>query len=143
MKIKKDTFVSVANLVISDCEMDVKAGLRPKSALTNYRQRMRQIYEPFFGKLSVKEIDHRNLKDFQGWLLDEWEHSASTIRVHMSFVSVVLKQAADEGLIINAPRIPRPKQKDCPRPSFTMAEYRKLLEVMNVNSRANLSPFSL
>lgn len=121
------TFVSVAETLIKDAEVAVKLGARSDSLPRDYKQRLDCYCRPFFSKTAVMDVNHRKLKAFQAWLLDEREVSGSTIRTIMSFVSCVLKLAANEGHISSVPLVPRPAQKDAPRPSFTRAEYKKLL----------------
>lgn len=133
----KNTFVSVARQLIKDAETDVKSGSRPASIVRDYTQRLECYCEPFFGKTEVAKIDHRKLKEFQAYLVDEREISTGSILVIMSFVSVVLKLAADENMIHSIPRIPRPKQKDLPRTGLTHQEYRDLLKVMKSLEKAS------
>jgi hypothetical protein len=134
---KKNTFVAVALQLIADAEIEVKAGSRPESIVRDYKQRLNCYCKPFFGSTAVTSIDHRKLKEFQAWLVEERELSVATIRSIMSFVSVVLKLAADENMIHNVPRIPRPRQKDCPRAGFTRDEYKSLLATMKKLEKAN------
>lgn len=124
------TFVGIANKLIHDAEVDVKAGAKSRHLPRDYRQRLKAYCGPFFGDAQVSEITHRRLKELVAWLIEERELSSGSVRAIMSFVSMVLKLAADEELITQVPRIPRPRQKDCPRACFTEPEYLRLLTAM-------------
>jgi integrase len=122
-----DSFVGVAFRLIADAEAEAKLQDRRSSRPRDYRQRLNAYCEPFFAEAGIGEIDHRRLKAFQLWLIEERGLSGSTILTIMSFVSMVFRLAADEGLIANVPRVPRPRQKDRPRPGFSWTEYQRLL----------------
>jgi integrase len=122
-----DTFVGVALRLIADAEVEGKVQGRRSSRPRDYRQRLNAYCIPFFGEALIVEIDHRRLKAFQLWLIKERALSGSTVLTIMSFVSMVLRLAADEGIITSLPRVPRPRQKDRPRPGFSWTEYQRLL----------------
>ncbi|WP_158916054.1 hypothetical protein [Caulobacter sp. S45] len=133
----KHTVASVAEMLIKDAEIAVKAGSRPKNLLDNYTQRLEGYVRPFFGKTLVTAVNHRKLKEFEAWLIEERELAVGSVLAVMSFVSVVLKLALDEDIISTPIRMPRLKQKDCPRPGFTWEEYRKLLSTMKKLEKAS------
>jgi len=68
----------------------------------------------------------------------EEQVKSGTILTVMSFISCVLNLAVDEGIIQRAPKIPRPKQEDCPRSAFTRAEYLRLLATCREVERGKL-----
>lgn len=123
----KTTFVDVAQRLIKDAEIDGKAGVKASTLVRDYRQRLAAYCEPFFRDDPVDSTNHRRLKEFQAWLVESRELSSSTVLTIMSFVSMVLRLAADEDIIPHVPRIPRPRQKDSPRASFSWDEYQRLL----------------
>ena len=126
----KNSFVYIANKLIADAEIAAKTGSRSASIVRDYKQRLNAYCIPFFGTMQIAKINHRKLKEFVAWLVDERELSAATIRAIMSFVSMVFRLAADEDVIVTIPRIPRPPQKDSPRAAFTEPEYQQLLAAM-------------
>lgn len=122
-----NSFVEIAQRLVRDVEVDAKAGVKSPTLARDYKQRLSAYCAPFFGRTLVKAINHRKLKEFQAWLLEERELSSSTVLTIMSFVSMVLRLAADEDIISHIPRIPRPRQKDSPRAGFSWDEYQQLL----------------
>lgn len=127
MNYPTNSFVEIAERLIRDAEVDGRAGTKSVTLARDYRQRLNAYCAPFFGRTAVNSINHRKLKEFQAWLLEDRELSSSTVLTIMSFVSMVLRLAADEDIISHVPRIPRPRQKDSPRASFTWEEYQRLL----------------
>lgn len=123
------TFKEVADVLISDTEAEVKLGLKRSNLLRDYKVRARRHCEPFFSSTPIRKIDHRKLKEFVRHLAEK-ELKATSILAIMSFVSVTLKLAVDEGCIQTMPRIPRPSYKDCPRPAFSRRQYVHLLSTM-------------
>jgi site-specific recombinase XerD len=120
------TFVDVAEQLIADAERRVRLGENSPSLIRDYRQRLNAYGRPFFKDARVDRIDRRRLREFQNHL-SEMGLKTGTINPIMSFVSVVLKFAEEDGLIGEAPKAPRAKHRDCPRPAFSRAEYGRLL----------------
>ena len=130
-----NSFVGVAQTIIKHAEIRVKAGENSPTLVRDYKQRLTCYCQPYFKKTLVRDVDHRMLKAFYADLVTKGLSSGS-IRPILSFVSCVLKSAADEGLIRTVPNIPRPKHKDSPRPSFTRVEYRTLLQTLKEQEKA-------
>ena len=121
------TFAAVVELLIKDAETQVALKARSPSILRDYRQRYRRYCELPLGKRRVREVTHRTLKELVADMAAEGIKSGTILTV-MSFISRVLSLAVDEGVIENAPAIPRPKQQDSPRSAFSRTQYRHLLD---------------
>ncbi|USQ95888.1 tyrosine-type recombinase/integrase [Caulobacter sp. RL271] len=123
----KITFAQAALAAIEDAQTRVAMGANSKTLVRDYKHRLRTYCEPYFGKTKAVDIDGRSLRAFRTWLATEKGLKASTILTIMSFVSVVLKMAEDDGVIDRIPTVPRKGQRDCPRPWFTRDQYQALL----------------
>lgn len=123
----KVTFVEAAERLIADAEIRVRLGENRPSLVRDYRQRLNAYCRPFFGATRVDRVDRPTLKAFRLYLADKGL-KAGTINPIMSFVSMVLKLAEEENYLREAPKAPRAKQKDRPRPAFSKADYAYLLE---------------
>jgi hypothetical protein len=120
------TFVEAAELLIKDAETRVKLGENRPSLVRDYRQRLKAYCRPFFGSIRIDRVDRPKLREFRLYLAENGLKTG-TINPIMSFVSMVLKLAEDERLIREAPKAPRAKHKDSPRPAFSRDEYQRLL----------------
>jgi hypothetical protein len=122
----RTTFVKVAALLIEEAKGRVALGLASPTLPINYRDRLRAYCEPFFGKMAVASITTPKLREFRNWLMAKGL-SASSILAIMSFVSMVMRLAEEDGIISHRPTIPRGGHKDHPRPWLSRADYNNLL----------------
>jgi len=122
----KVTFVEAAERLIADGETRVRLGENKPSLVRDYRQRLNAYCRPFFGDTRIDRVDRPKLKEFKLYLAEKGL-KAGTINPIMSFVSMVLKLAEDEQHLRAAPKAPRAKQKDRPRPAFSKEDYNRLL----------------
>ncbi|WP_310541592.1 phage integrase SAM-like domain-containing protein [Phenylobacterium sp.] len=129
-------FRAFADRLILDTETEVLLGNRSQTLLRDYRQRNDCYCAPFLWDLPIREIDNRKLKDFVAYLSGKGLKSTS-VEAILSFVSMVLKLAADENCIQILPRIPRPRHKDCPRPAFTPGQYKTLIATCKKVEKGN------
>ena len=129
MPAKSPTLVQIAEDLIKDAELRVKLGENAPSLVRDYKQRLNAYAKPFFAKTKVADIDARKLRDFRAWLAER-NLKSSTINPIMSFVSVVLRRADEDGHLHFRPTAPRSKHRDLPRPAFTRDEYNKLLKFL-------------
>jgi hypothetical protein len=120
------TFVQVADMLIKDAESRVKVGENSPTLVRDYRQRRKAYVEPFFGKTRIDQVDRLKLRQFRGYLIDKGLRTG-TINPIMSFASMILRQGEECGLINEAPKAPRAKHRDAPRPAFSHPEYQRLL----------------
>jgi Phage integrase SAM-like domain len=121
------TFVQAAELLIKEAEVRVKLGENRPSLLRDYRQRLNAYCRPFFGSTRIDRVDRPKLREFRFYLAEKGLKTG-TINPIMSFASKVLSHAEDERLIKEAPKAPRAKHRDAPRPAFSNADYKRLLE---------------
>jgi integrase len=126
---KSPTFIQIAEDLIKDAELRVKLGENAPSLVRDYKQRLKAYAGPFFGNTKVADVDARKLREFRAWLAER-NLKSSTINPIMSFVSMVLRRADEDGHIRHRPAAPRAKHKDSPRPAFTREEYNKLLKFL-------------
>lgn len=124
-KFPKPTFAAAAELALADARTRIKLGENAPSLERDYVQRKRYCGE-FFRDMPLAKIDNKVLRDFRAWLIDKGL-KAPTIGGIMSYVSVALKLAEEDGLLDNLPNVPRTRQKDSPRPHFSRADYNRLL----------------
>lgn len=135
MKYTPNSFVAVAETLIRDAEIQCQIGERSSTSVRDHRQRLECYCRPFFKTMPVRDIDHRKLMDFRTELVKR-KLSSSSILCILSFVSQVLKLAVKDGIVRSVPSIPRPRQKDSPRPGFTRPEYAKLLKTLKAHEAA-------
>jgi len=121
------TFVQAAELLIKDAEVRVRLGENKPSLLRDYRQRLNAYCRPFFGSIRIDRVDSPKLREFRFYLAEKGLKTG-TINPIMSFASMVLRHAEEQRLIREAPKAPRAKHRDAPRPAFSNAEYKRLLE---------------
>lgn len=136
MSKKYGDFAYFSERLIKDAETLVQLGSRSPLILRDYRQRLEKHCKPFFGSQSVRTIDTKRLKEFVAYLAAKGL-KATSIHSVLSFVSMTLKVAADDGAIKFLPRIPRPPMKDNPRPWLSREEYKHLLLTLKRIERAN------
>jgi hypothetical protein len=102
----------------------------------DYKQRLKAYVTPFFGKTKVADVDARKLRDFRVWLAER-PLKPSSINPIMSFVSMVMRRAEEDGYLRFRPTAPRSKHKDSPRPAFTRDEYNRLLRFLQKAEAGN------
>lgn len=136
MSLKYGTIKTYGERLIKDGETLVALGSRSKTLVRDYRQRLEGHCIPFFGSQSVRTIDTRRLKEFVAYLAAKGL-KATSIHAILSFVSMALKIAVDDGVLKAMPRIPRPSAKDNPRPWFSRQEYLQLLTTLRRFERSN------
>jgi site-specific recombinase XerD len=129
MSAKYGTITTYGERLISEAETLAALGSRSKTLVRDYRQRLEGHCKPFFGSQSVRSINTPRLKEFVAYLAAK-ELKATSIHAILSFVSMALKIAVDDGVLKSLPRIPRPAAKDNPRPWFSRREYNLLLMTM-------------
>lgn len=125
----KHTFITAAQTLIKDAESRVALGQNSRRLVPDYKDRLRCHCAPFFGDMPIANIDTAKLRQFRDVLVGKGLKQA-TVLVVMSFVSMVLRMAFDDGLIRQMPSIPRKGQKPAPRPALIRDDYAKLLTVL-------------
>lgn len=129
MKRRAPTFQDVAEDVVREAEERVRLGENAPTLVRDYKQRLRAYAGPFLGTIKVDDIDARKLREFRSWLAEKGLKPA-TINPILSFVSVVLKRAEEDGQLTYRPVVTRRGHKDCPRPAFTPEQYKALLSFL-------------
>jgi hypothetical protein len=84
----------------------------------------------FFGRTDVASITTDQINAFLAFAVENSKHgrlAPGTQQRQLVVLREVLTFAFDKRLIPGLPRIPKIKQKDNPRPSFTRDEYRRLV----------------
>ncbi|WP_461343027.1 tyrosine-type recombinase/integrase [Brevundimonas sp. GN22] len=135
MRPKKITFSIAAQTAIKDAETRVKLGQNSPRLVSDYKDRLKHC-DAFFGDMPISKIDARKVRDFRDELASKGLKSTAIAPV-MSFVSVVLRLAHEDGLIMQKPPIPRPSQKPTPRSAFSLAEYKQLLQTLRSMEKAS------
>ena len=123
---RRPTFLTAAETLIRDGEARVRLGQNSPLLVRDYKDRLRCHAKPFFGDTPLDKIDATKMRSFQDYLAGK-ELSNSSIRAIMSFVSMVLRMAHDDGLIKAVPSIPHKGHKPAPRPAFNGDQYDHLL----------------
>ncbi|WP_374658424.1 tyrosine-type recombinase/integrase [Phenylobacterium sp.] len=136
MSAKYGTITTYGERLISEAETLVALGSRSKTLVRDYRQRLEGHCKPFFGSQSVRSINTPRLKEFVAYLAAKGL-KATSIHAILSFVSMTLKVAVDDGVLKAVPRMPRPSAKDNPRPWFSRQEYKQLLQTLRRLERAS------
>lgn len=125
---KTMSFVDYAEtVVIPDAVVRAGAGLNAATLPRDYKQRLDCYCRPFFGTTALHRIDAPKMRDFRNYLLEKRKLKPTTALPVISFVSKTLTMAAEDGKIVQTPRIVRPPQKAKTRPWFTTDQYRKQL----------------
>lgn len=135
MRPKKITFSIAAQTAIKDAETRVKLGQNSPRLVSDYKDRLKHC-DAFFGDMPISKIDARKLRDFRDELASKGLKSTAIAPV-LSFVSVVLRFAHEDGLISQRPPIPRLSQKATPRSAFSRDEYKQLLQALKAMERAS------
>ena len=91
----------------------------------NFEYRFNKSVLPFFGHLSVQEINYIRLEQYVTHLSSAGI-SAVTVRSYLLLVRKVLSQASRHGLIQSVPEFPSVRVRHKARGWFTPAEYLKL-----------------
>ncbi len=121
------TFIDAAEQLIEDAKLRVRLGENRPSLVRDYTQRLNAYCRPFFGTMRVDRVDRPLLRKFRVYLADRGLKTG-TINPIMSFASMVLRHAEDLRFIKEAPKAPRAKHRDAPRPAFSSTDYRRMLK---------------
>jgi site-specific recombinase XerD len=120
------TFIECAEALLAESHVRARLGEASKFLPENYKQRLEKC-RPQFKVMPVRKVDRKMLKGvIRG--LAESGLKPSSINPVMSFISMVLKWAEEEGYIVTVPAVPRAKHVDTPRAAFTRADYISMLE---------------
>jgi hypothetical protein len=129
---------------VQERRFDVLADLwlnRKLAAAGSDRKKLRGHYEArklitspnglgaFFKRTDVGSITTDQVRQYLDFAADHSKKGAlkdTTKRNHRCVLNVILTFAAQRGLIVAAPPVPKLRLKDNPRPSFTEAEIAKL-----------------
>ncbi len=122
---KEDSFSVCAQAVIEQQEYRVIAKEMSAEMAQADKYRLSKELTPFFGEMSVKDINYFKLEEFKNKLTKDGL-VASTINNYMNLLGKVLKYAHRKQLIDGLPQIPKPKKVDNARGWFTTREYLKL-----------------
>lgn len=114
----------IESVLIPDAEARVARGDNARTLPRDYRQRLNCYVRPFFGTTALRRIDSAKMRDFDRYLATDRGLKGSSALPILSLVSLALRMADEDGLIVQAPRIRRPKQKVKPRAWFTQDQYR-------------------
>jgi integrase len=126
MKQSRTTFLKVAASLIEDASARVTIGTASPTLPRDYRYRLENHCVPFFGKTQIANIDSPKLREFRNALAAKGLKAQSILSV-MSFVSMVLKLAEQDGVIQRRPTVPRGGHRDHPRPWLSRPDYNRLL----------------
>ena len=122
---KSASFERCAEELLAEQQQLIDQGERNDKLNMHDRQKLRKDVLPFFGGFNVKDITYKHLNAYVA-KLHERNLSASTIKNHLNFIHKILNLALREGLIENAPPMPKVKMKDSPRGWFSKDEYEEL-----------------
>lgn len=104
---KGSSFADVADKVISALKLKAKRGVRGSAIAPTYISVIDQYLIPFFGKMQIDKIDHRNLDDFENWRIEKIGHvpKRNTVNVQNIALRHVFKYAYKHKLRGDVPEL--------------------------------------
>jgi integrase len=126
----RPTVVQRSQAAIDDAKARVRRGENSAHLLRNYVDRDRAYIQPFFGTTPIDKVDGPKVRAFTNWLTNDKGLSTSSAAAILSFLSVILRMAYEDGVISRIPHLPRRRQKPAPRPAFTRTGYLRLLQIL-------------
>jgi len=143
LKIKQDLsieeaplFSKVADLVFQESRSKVEREERSESILTNENYVYTNGVKEHFGLMSVAEIKYRHIDDYVKKLSSR-DLSSASIKIHLSFIRKVLKQAMKIDVLTHLPLFPTVSLKQKVRGWFSPEEYKRLLDAVKEISNGN------
>ena len=125
---KKAKFADLLPGVLQGLQARVKRGEFAAANIPIFLQRMHNSILPYFGDMTMEQINYRQLNDFMEQMSNR-DLSATTVHQHMVAVRKVFAHAHGSNIIKNVPKFPAVKVIDKPRGSFSITEYRDLVRM--------------
>ena len=100
---------------------------------------------PYFGKMSMKDINYKILDSYFSSLneKDDRNLSSNSFKIHLSHLKQIFKHAQKLDVIKNQPVFPQFKTVDKPRSWFDKKEYSKLHNVIRTHKGEKFKIFSV
>lgn len=143
LKIKQDIsieeaplFSKVADLVFQESRSKVDRAERSESIITNENYVYTNGVKEHFGLMSVTDIKYRHIEDYVK-RLGERDLSSASIKIHLSFIRKVLKQAMKIDVLSHLPLFPTVTLKQKVRGWFSPEEFQRLLAATREISNGN------
>ena len=125
---KKVKFADLLPGVVQGLQARVKRGEFAAANIPIFLQRMHNSILPYFGDMTMEQINYRQLNDFMEQISNR-DLSATTVHQHMVAIRKVFAHAHGSGIIKSVPKFPVIKVADKPRGSFSVTEYRDLVRL--------------
>jgi len=125
---KKVKFADLLPGVLQGLQARVKRGEFAAANIPIFLQRMHNSILPYFGDMTMEQINYRQLNDFMEQMSNR-DLSATTVHQHMVAIRKVFAHAHGSGIIKSVPKFPVIKVADKPRGSFSITEYRDLVRL--------------
>ncbi len=125
------SFESVANLAIKTMRDALDSGVG-KVIYQDYIEVINKYYIPFFKKRNIENIDYAALAEFATWRREQFKGNPahSTINTHNAALNRIFDAAVERRFITQSsiPNLKNDGEKGEKRPTFSLAEYKKLYE---------------
>ncbi|WP_367984708.1 tyrosine-type recombinase/integrase [Spiribacter pallidus] len=124
-------FSSIAEMAIRQMEEELAAD-RGKSVYHSYITALRNVLVPYFGRMRVDSITNDTMAEFEQWRRELWDKmpAASTVTTHNSALKRVFDIAVQQGWATptTLPTLTNKGKKSNVRPTFSLPEYRRLVQ---------------
>jgi len=124
---KPALFADVVAATLAQQQSRVDRGELTSASLRIFQNRLQKTILPYFGTLELARINYSQLCNF----VQKLSHQGltpTTIQQHVVATRKILTYAHTVNLISSVPKAPEIKVKNKPRGSFTVDEYRQLLQ---------------
>ena len=105
----------------------VARGELSSAGLRILQNRLQKTILPYFGAMEIAKINYSQLSNFVQKLSADG-FTPTTIQQHLVATRKVLTHAQTQNLVVSVPKAPAIKVTNKPRGSFTVTEYRQLLQ---------------
>ena len=120
-------FADVVAATLAVQQGRVARGELSSAGLRILQNRLQKTILPYFGAMEIAKINYSQLSNFVQKLSADG-FTPTTIQQHLVATRKVLTHAQTQSLIVSVPKAPAIKVSNKPRGSFTVTEYRQLLQ---------------
>jgi hypothetical protein len=124
---RESRFADLVQAALAFQQARVKRGELTAASLAILRNRLHKDIVPFFGHMPIDSIGYQQVSDYIQRLSDR-NLTTVTIQQHLVAIRKVLHYAVGVGKLSTVPKFPAVKVKSKPRGSFTLLEYRALVQ---------------
>ena len=124
---RESRFADLVQAALAFQQGRVKRGELTAASLAILRNRLHKDIVPFFGHMPIDSIGYQQVSDYIQRLSDR-NLTTVTIQQHLVAIRKVLHYAVGVGKLSTVPKFPAVKVKSKPRGSFTLLEYRALVQ---------------